>query len=318
VKSSNNLLIVVCIVVAVVVILGIGVKKDFEDTNIKKIFGVTNNLPEPDKFTPTSPPQKSSSFSTPEILAKSAILIDVPSSYVLFEQNADSKLPIASTTKIATAMVVLENHRDELNEVVTITYPMINIAGSDIQLKTGEKITVENLLKGLLIMSGNDTAYSLAAHFGEKNSFVREINEKVKLIGLKNTSFKDPAGLDDDGFSTAHDLAILGAYAMRNEQFSEIVKTTETSISSVDGQIVHDLKTSNRLIKTDDNFYYPYAIGVKTGFTYDAGHCLVSSATKDDHTIIGVVLGTNEDTIYASAKESRKLLDWGFNNWKWN
>jgi len=318
VKNSNNLLIVICIIVAIVVGVGITLKSDLKNGDFKQIFGVSNNLPEPDKFTPTRPPEKSSSFSQPQILSKSAILVDVPSSYPLFEQNADQKLPIASTTKIATALVVLENYDDKLNEVVTITYPMINVAGSDIQLKAGEKITVESLLKGLLIMSGNDTAYSLAAHFGGKESFVKEMNEKAKKIGLENTSFKDPAGLDDDGFSTAHDLAILAAYAMRNEKFSEIVKTSETTISSIDGQIVHDLKTSNRLIKADENYYFPYAIGIKTGYTYGAGHCLISSATKDGHTILGVILGTNEDSIFASARESRKLLDWGFTNWIWN
>lgn len=320
-KNSNNLLIIVSIIVAIVVTAGVTLKTgrpDLKSPVFKQIFGVTANLPEPDKFTPTSPPEKSSSFTEPQILSKSAILVDIPSFYPLFEQNADQKMPIASTTKIATALVVLENYGDKLQDVVTISYPMINVAGSDIELKPGEKITVESLLKGLLIMSGNDTAYSLAAYLGGKESFVKEMNEKAKKIGLENTSFKDPAGLDDDGYSTAHDLAILGAYAMRNEKFSEIVKTSETTISSTDGQFVHDLKTSNRLIKADESYYYPYAIGVKTGYTYAAGHCLVSTAFKDGHTILGVILGTNEDNIFASAKESRKLLDWGFTNWVWD
>jgi len=317
VKNSNKFLIIICLIVFVVVVSGLMIKTDIQDTNFRQIFGASVNLPEPDNFPPTSPPQKSSSYTEVQILSKSAILIDVSSSYVLFEQNADQKLPIASTTKIATALVVLENYHDKLQDVVTITYPMINVAGSDIQLQPGEKITVENLLKGLLIMSGNDTAYSLAAHFGGKESFVKEMNEKVRVIGLKNTVFQDPAGLDDSGFSSARELAILGAYAMRNNQFKEIVKTPEVSISSVDGGIIHELKSSNRLIKTDESYYYPYAIGVKTGYTYEAGHCLVSSAQKDNHAILGVILGTNEDSIYASARESKKLLDWGFSNWVW-
>ena len=303
---------------AVIVAAGITLKSNLKNADFKQIFGATANLPEPGKQAPTSPPEKTSSFSQPQILSKSAILVDVASFYPLLEQNADQKMPIASTTKIATALVVLENHGDNLQDVVAITYPMINVAGSDIQLKTGEKITVENLLKGLLIMSGNDTAYSLAVYFGGKETFVKEMNEKAKIIGLENTFFKDPAGLDDEGYSTAHDLAILGAYAMRNEKFKEIVKTSEATISSADGQIVHDLKTSNRLIKADENYYYPYAIGVKTGYTYEAGHCLVSAATKDSHTILGIILGTYEDSIFASARESRKLLDWGFTNWNWN
>jgi len=284
---------------------------------LPEIAGSSREASEPVNYAFSKPPEKSSGTTDPQVYAKAVILRDVGSSYVMYEKNASEKVPIASTTKIMTATVVLEDFSDNLDDLVTITSPMIGVEGSDIQLRVGEKIKVRDLLKGLLIMSGNDTAYALAIHFGGLESFESKMNAKASFLGLENTHFKDPAGLDDDGYSTAHDLSILAAYAMRNDQFSSIVKTSETTISSADGSIVHDLKSSNRLIKSDDAFYYPLAIGVKTGFTYAAGHCLVSAAANNNHEILAVVLYTNENSITASAAESRKLLEWGFGNWSW-
>jgi D-alanyl-D-alanine carboxypeptidase len=293
----------------------------------KKIAGMEINLPQPDKNALVRPPEKSSGAGDPQIAAKAVILTDVSSAYVMYAKNADEKMPIASTTKIMTAMVVLDDFSDKLNDVVNITYPMIAVEGSDIKLVPGEKITVNNLLKGLLIMSGNDTATALAIYFGAAQSgsapaggqdaFVAKMNSKAKELCLENTHFADPAGLDDAGYSTPHDLAILASYALRHQGFREIVKISETTISSIDGSIIHDLKSSNRLVKSDDPFFYPSAIGIKTGFTYAAGHCLVSAAARDGHEILGVVLNTNQNSITASAAESRKLLDWGFSNWRW-
>lgn len=262
-------------------------------------------------------PNRNTDSPDPQILAKAVYLIDVDTAFPLFGKNENEKMPIASTTKIATALVVLENHSDKLNDIVTITAKMISVEGSDIQLRVGEKITVENLLNGLLIMSGNDTAFALAEYFGNKDKFVAEMNNKVAQIGLRDTAYFDPAGLDDRGYSTARDLAILGAYALRNQKFAEIVRTSEKTISSVDGRLIHKLTSSNHMLLNDDPYYFPLTIGIKTGFTYAAGHVLVSAAGKDGHKILAVILNTNEDTIFASAKESKKLLEWGFANWKW-
>lgn len=285
--------------------------------SVKKISGAKIDLNNLTKSDLVKIPEKKSDFYEPNIYANSVILVDEKSSYELFAKNADQKVAIASTTKIMTALVVLEEYPDRLDEVVTITPQMINIEGSDIQLRSGEKITVESLLKGLLIMSGNDTAYSLAMHFGGKDAFVQRMNDKAQFLGLKETHYKDPAGLDDEGYSTARDLVTIAAYAMRNEKFREIVRTPETNVASVNGAVVHELKNSNRMIRQEEQLYYPLAIGIKTGFTFAAGHCLVSAAEKDDHRIIGVVLNTNENTLTASAKESKKLLEWGFSNWAW-
>lgn len=255
--------------------------------------------------------------SNPQILAKSVYLIDVDSFLPMYAKNETERLPIASTTKIATAIVVLENYRDRLNDVVTITPAMINVEETTIKLRAGEKITVENLLNGLLINSGNDAAFALSQYFGGTKSFVAQMNNKVAQIGLTDTQYFDPAGLNDEGHSTARDLAILGAYALRNPKFAEIVRGSDKIITSIDGRVQHDLKMSNRLLQPDDASYFPSAIGIKTGFTYAAGHVLVSAATQNNHTILAVVLNTNEETIYASAKESKKLLEWGFANWTW-
>jgi len=284
----------------------------------KKIAGESLNLPQPDRKALVRPPEKSSEAGEPQIAAKTAILVDIDSAYVMYEQKSDEEVPMASTTKIMTALVVLEDFGDKLNETVTITYPMVAVKGSDIKLIPGEKISVECLLKGLLIMSGNDTAFALALHFGGKEAFVSRMNAKARQLGLLNTHFADPAGLDDEGFSTARELAILGTYAMRNQNFRQIVNTTETQIASADGTITHELESSNRLLKPAESFFYPWAIGIKTGFTNEAGHCLVSAAEKEDHEILGVILYTYENSIYASARESRKLLDWGLANWTWN
>lgn len=282
----------------------------------KKIFGVETNLPQLQKEDLNFPPKKNSSGSSPDIRAKAAILIDVVSFQELYQKNPDLKVPIASTVKIMTSMVVLEDYPDKMKDIVTITRDMVNVEGSDIQLRSGEKMAVEDLLKGLLIMSGNDAAYSLASYLGGKENFVKKMNDKASFLGLKDTLYKDPAGLNDEGYSTARDLAILSTYALRHPDFSNIVRTPQTIVTSLDG-IVHEFKSSNRMLRAEEQFYYPYAIGIKTGFTNQAGHVLVSCAEKDGHRLISVILNTDENTVTASAKESKKLLEWGFSNWIW-
>lgn len=252
--------------------------------------------------------------SQPTASAKALLLIDVASGYPLYEKNADQAVPIASTTKLMTAVVALEHLG--LNDVVTVPARAVSVDGSKIQLRTGEEITVESLLKGLLIQSGNDTANALADHVGYE-AFMSAMNEKARELGMTGTRFMDPAGLDDTGHSTARDLGILGAYALRHDVIRGIVRLTEASVYSSDGRIEHRLQTSNRLIKSDHPLFMPDVTGLKTGFTYEAGHCLVASASQNGHTLVSVVLGTTEDTAEASAKESRKLLSWAFTNFSW-
>jgi len=283
----------------------------------KKILGNKTKIPSVPASPLVKPPQMKPEAPEPNILAKSVILIDRDSFKIIYQKNPTERVPIASTTKIMTALVILENYPDKLKDEVQITREMINVDGSDIDLRPGEKMTVENLLKGLLIYSGNDAAFSLASFFGGKEEFVKIMNEKAIFLGLKNTRFRDPAGLDDEGFSTARDLAILASYALRNKTFAEIARTPNITLTSADGRLIHELKNSNRMLRSEEEFYYPFAIGIKTGFTPAAGHCLVSAASKDNHVLIAVILNTNENTLTASAKESRKLLEWGFANFSW-
>jgi len=250
-----------------------------------------------------------------KINAKNYILIHEESNYPLVEKDSHVRVPIASTTKIMTAIVALENYK--LDDAVNVSQNAALQIGSDAYLKSNEKLTVKSLLYALLINSGNDAAMALAEHMsGGKDEFVKKMNDKVKYLSLNDTEFKDPAGLDDSAYSSAFDLAIITLYALRNPDFKEIIKTQEYTIVSLDGKLAHSLKTSNRLIKPDSPLYMQSAIGVKTGFTPDAGHCLVSAANKNGESLVGVVLNTLESTNDASAKESNKLLNWGYKSFE--
>jgi D-alanyl-D-alanine carboxypeptidase (penicillin-binding protein 5/6) len=261
-------------------------------------------------------PEKKSGVKAPNIYANNYILFEINSKYPLIEKNAHVKVPVASTTKIITAIIALENYK--LDDIVEISKNAASQIGSDVYLQTGEKITVNNLLYALLIQSGNDAAMALAENMkdGGLDNFVRKMNEKAKTLGMNDSDFKDPAGLNDAGVSSAFDLAIATAYALNNfGVFRDIIKSTEYNFTSSDlNHRIHDLKTSNRLIESDEPLYMNSAIGVKTGFTPDAGHCLVSAASVNGTMLVGVILHTIEEKNDSSARESKKLLEWGFDN----
>ena len=166
------------------------------------------------------------------VSAKSAVLIDFYSGDILFEKNASQRLSMASTTKIMTAICAIENA--DLSEVVTVDKRAVGVEGSSMYLGYGEKITVENLVYGLMLSSGNDAAVALALHVsGSIENFARLMNDTAKKIGAVNTSFKNPNGLDDEGhYASARDLARLTAYALENPTFREIVSTKRYSCGS--------------------------------------------------------------------------------------
>lgn len=262
-------------------------------------------------------PEVNKKVSKPNISAYNYLLADLDSGTILYKNNPNSKVPIASTTKIMTAIVSLENYKT--SDVVTISENAAYQAGADSYLRVGEEITVGELLRCLLIKSGNDSAYALAEHMSINNDsileFVAKMNEKAKMLGMKNTEYRDPAGLDVTGYSSAYDLFLATRQALKNELFREIIKTVDYTATNTTKTIFHELKTSNRLV---GEYQYPGAIGVKTGYMPEAGHCLVSAAKRNGHTLVGVVLHTFSDTAPASADESRKLLDWGFANTIWH
>ncbi len=259
-------------------------------------------LPEPSPSLPPKPTTK------PAIYAKSFIVIDGKTKYPLAAKDADTPVPIASTTKIMTALVALDTL--ELDEVGTVPREAAQIEGSEIHLLTGEKMTVENLLYATLVSSANDAANALARMHGTSEEFIAKMNAKAETLGLRNTHYYSVEGLDDRGHSTPRDLALLTSYALENPLFRKIVSTPQYTITSADGRYQHPLVSSDRLIRPEEALYYPAAIGVKTGFTYEAGHCLVAAADYGSSRHIAVVLNTTESTNDASAREARKLLVW--------
>lgn len=259
-------------------------------------------------------PTKNPTSVDPRIYADSVVLIDARTKYSLYEKNPEKPVPVASITKIMTAIVALDKF--DLSEVVEIKKDQTEVIGSRVFLKEGEKITVENLLYCLLMNSGNDAAKTLATFKTSQGEFIKTMNEKAKELGLKSTEFKDPAGLDDTGHSSARDIAILFSYGLSRDDFTKIVSTSEKTVTSVDGSEIHELKNSNRL--TTGEIPMDGVIGGKTGFTPDAGHTLVSAAEKDSNRIVGVVLNTLNSTVSASAEEMKKLLEWGFQSYIFN
>ena len=266
---------------------------------------------------PIITPEVKKNAKSPRINAYRYLLGDVETGVVFAKEDHFLQVPIASTTKIMTALVVLENY--ELDDVITISPAAAYQPGADAFLRVDEQISVESLIYCLLLKSGNDSAYALAEHMNDESDigigkFVEAMNKKAKELGMKNTKYADPAGLDTEGYSTAYDLFTLTRYALNNKKFASIVRLKEAVVRSKDNKTQHILKNSNRLVGEYD---YVGAIGVKTGYMPEAGHTLVSAVKRDGHTLIGVVLYTYADTAQASADESRKLMDWGWQNIEW-
>lgn len=243
----------------------------------------------------------------PAINADGAILMDGKTGQVLYEKNAYKQLAPASTTKIMTAIIAIESGR--LNEKTTISKNAANTAGSTMHLQEGQSITIRELLTGLLMRSGNDSAVAIAETLsGNVDDFVELMNKKASEIGAYQTHFRNPHGLSAPGHkSTAFDLAWITRYAMNLPTFAEIVGTKNTRIDWQDSrgqEHEQDLKNTNKLL-----WMLEEADGVKTGTTNEAGPCLVSSATKNDQRLIAVTLRDP-----ARWQDSQALLEWGFKN----
>lgn len=239
----------------------------------------------------------------PLISAQSAVLIDVESKRVLFEQNAHVKLPMASTTKIMTALVALK--RGNINDIVEIDKDSVGIEGSSIYLYDGEKISLEDLLYGLMLRSGNDAAMAIGKHIGgDIDTFVKMMNEESKKIGANNTNFMNPHGLHDDNhYTTAYDLALITSKAMELEEFKEISRTKSWTANREKNFIFYN--------KNKTLWEYEGGDGVKTGYTTRAGRCLVTSATRNGIQLIAVVLND-----YNWFQDCYALMDYGFDNYK--
>lgn len=241
-----------------------------------------------------------SAYAAPsDISAKSAILYCADTGDTLYEKNADNRMLIASVTKIMTAIVVIENC--DLDETIKPKPEWCAVEGSSMYLDYNKTYTVRELLTGMMLVSGNDAATALACHLsGDERSFSAKMNEKAKQLGLENSSFRNPHGLDDpEHYSTARDLAVLAAYCMENEQFRQIVSSYSAKIKD------QTYYNHNKLLVTYDG-----CIGLKTGYTIAAGRTLVSCAERNGMRLICVTLNASDDW-----NDHKKLLDHGFENY---
>lgn len=236
------------------------------------------------------------------VSAYSAVLIEKESGRVLFAKNADQKLSMASTTKIMTALCAVES--GNLDKKYQIHPKAVGVEGSSIYLKNGEHLTLRELVYGLMLSSGNDAAVAIAyAVSGSVEDFAGLMNKTAEKIGVKNSHFMNPNGLDEEGhYTTASDLAKISAYAMKNEEFKEIVSTYEKTIPHEGQTYNRHLRNHNKLLKMYDG-----CIGIKTGFTKKSGRCLVSAAEKNGVTLIAVTLKAPDDW-----NDHTNMLNYGF------
>ena len=250
--------------------------------------------------------QTSNTSEEPKLNSRAAVIYDRKSKKVIWGKKENEKRPMASTTKIMTAIVVLENAN--LSDTVTVSKKSAGTGGSRLGLKTGDKVTVNNLLYGLLMVSGNDAAVALAEYVGGSvEGFADKMNQKAKELGLENTHFVTPHGLDmADHYTTALELAEMADYAMNNEKFAQIVNTKNITIS-INGRS-KSLKNTNELLGNLNGVN-----GVKTGFTNGANRCLVTSVNRDGMNIITVVLGA--DTKKDRTNGSVKLIEYAYKNY---
>lgn len=239
------------------------------------------------------------------VSATAVVAKDLSSKSLLYVKDPDKSVPIASTTKIMTALVASEYFKPA--DVLTVKSTSL-ASGSSMGLKLGEEMTFRSLLYGMLLNSGNDAAYTIADNYPDGiNGFVTAMNEKAKSLGLLNTHFTNPAGFDDaNHYSSANDLAIIAETAITNSQFARIVSTKDTVVFSTDKQSEHSLKNLNKLLEL------PGVLGIKTGTTPIAKENLVALVDRNEKKILIVVLGSDD-----RFAETEKLFDWVYANFVW-
>ena len=249
--------------------------------------------------------QTTDSLEASSINSRSCIVYDRNSHMILYGKNETKQVKMASTTKIMTSLVIIENC--DLSETIEVSKKAASTGGSRLGLKTGDKITIKDLLYGLMLCSGNDAAVALAEYAsGDIQSFADLMNKKAVELGLTNTHYESPHGLDSDGhYTTAYELAILTDYALKNETFSKIVGTKNYTVT-INGY-PKNLSNTNELLGYLNGVY-----GVKTGFTNGANRCLVTACKRDEMDIICVVLGA--DTKKYRTQDSIKLIEYAFKN----
>lgn len=270
---------------------------NLEDNEIVDLNSITNETVETAKQV----------IDEPNLSARIGLIFDRNSKTILYEKNGKKQVPMASTTKIMTSIVVLENAN--LNEVVTIDKKAAGTGGSRLELKANDKITVHDLLYGLMLRSGNDAAVALANHVGGSvEGFSKMMNQKAKQMGLTNSHFVTPHGLDqEEHYTTAYELACMADYALQIPKFKEIVGTKNYNIT-INGKS-RIISNTNELLGNLNGVY-----GIKTGFTNGAGRCLVTGCKRGNLDIITVVLGS--DTKKIRTTDSIKLIEYAYKNYE--
>mgnify|MGYP005771746261 FL=1 len=250
--------------------------------------------------------ENSNKIDNPELNARIALIYDRASGRIIYEKNGNKQTPMASTTKILTSIVILENA--DLKETVTIGSKAAGTGGSRLGLKKNDKITVNDLLYGLMLRSGNDAAVALALHVGGSiEGFADMMNKKAEELGLTNSHFVVPHGLDNEGhYTTAYELAKMADYALNIPKFKEIVSSKSATIY-INGY-PKAINNTNNLLGSVSGVY-----GVKTGFTNGAGRCLVSSCKRGELDIITVVIGANTNN--QRTADTKELIEYAFNNY---
>jgi D-alanyl-D-alanine carboxypeptidase (penicillin-binding protein 5/6) len=245
----------------------------------------------------------------PEITAPAAVVETMDTGKVLFERKAHTRRAMASTTKIMTAVLVLESGVD-LSTEVKVSAKAAGTWEPSVWVMTGDVLTVGQLLYALLLRSANGAAVALAEdNAGTVSAFIEKMNQKAQELGMKDTHFVTPNGLDAEGhYSTAADMATIGRYAMKNEQFRKFVRTQQYTLE-IDGRQPLVINNTNKLLGQ-----YSWVIGVKTGSTPNADHCLVSAGVKDGREVIAVVLGSADSA--TSFSESASLLQYGMDQFR--
>ena len=254
---------------------------------------------------------KPSALSEKELTAPSAILIEPTTKKVLFEHNSHEKRPCASVTKVMTLLLIMEAIEEgkiTYEEMVTSSQRASSMGGSDIWLEEGEQMSVDDMVKAIVVASANDASVAMAEHIcGTEEEFINKMNQRAKELGMNDTTFKNCNGLDEDGHLTsAYDVAIMSAELIKHEKIFDYTSIWMDSLRNGKTQIVN----TNKLLKT-----YKGITGLKTGTTNEAGCCMSASATRDGLSLIAVVLGCKTGT--ERFKDCATLLDYGFANYKY-
>ena len=255
-------------------------------------------------------PKKIKGVSDVDIGERAYLVVDLDSQRVLAKRAINQRKPIASLTKIMTAMIVLENM--DLEEIIAVPKEVIKVTGSKLYLSPDTKITVRELLKGMLVKSANDCAFTLEKGYDReatKGKFVKLMNQKARTLGMTKTKFVEATGLSEKNISTPRDLSLLTSYALRKDLFRQIIKIYSTNIKTKSGY-QFPVTSTNQMLRTDQDIF-----GIKTGYLEEAGQCFIGGSEQYGHQLITILLGSNSHN--SRFLETRSLLNWAYSSYRW-